>query len=894
MAQDDTPQRPHQAGKAKAEPASCCGGRPHAGQRAHHGDGHEAEIAPASCCGDEQHGRDHHGHSHDHSAPAAAQHRVKDPVCGMSVDPHTSRHKAEHDGQLYYFCSAGCRDKFLADPGRHIAPDGATAEAGYRVKDPVCGMSVDPHTAKHRAEHNGQPYYFCSARCREKFLADPAGYLAPGAAVAKAEPMPEGTIYTCPMHPEIRQVGPGSCPICGMALEPLLVTAETGPNPELIDFTRRFRIGTLLSLPALALEMGGHLLDLTEALGTQTSNWLQLVFATPVVLWAGWPLLERGWQSVVNRSLNMFTLIAMGTGVAWLYSVIATLAPEIFPPTFRSHDGAVAVYFEAAAVITILVLLGQVLELRARESTSGAIRALLDLTPKTARRIRADGSEEEIQLDTVHVGDRLRVRPGEKVPVDGAVREGRSAVDESMVTGESMPVTKDIGARVIGGTINQSGALVIEAEKVGRDTMLAQIVQLVAEAQRSRAPIQRLADQVSGYFVPAVIALALLAFAAWSIFGPEPRFTFGLVAAVSVLIIACPCALGLATPMSIMVGVGRGAQAGVLIKNAEALEHMEKVDTLVVDKTGTLTEGKPAVTAMVPARGFSESEALRLSASVERASEHPLAVAIVAAAEERGIATAPVTGFDSPTGKGAFGTVEGRKVVLGNAAFLKEQGVDVSPLAEQADTLRQDGATAIFVGIDGKAAGAIAIADPVKASTPEALTALKAEGIRVVMLTGDNWTTARAVARRLGIDEVEAEVLPDQKSAVVQRYKAAGRVVAMAGDGVNDAPALAAADVGIAMGSGTDVAMESAGVTLLKGDLRGIVRARRLSQATMRNIRQNLFFAFVYNALGVPVAAGVLYPVTGILLSPIIAAAAMALSSVSVVGNALRLRTAKL
>jgi Cu+-exporting ATPase len=755
-------------------------------------------------------------------------------------------------------------------------------------------MWVDPHTAKHRAEHNGQPFYFCSAGCREKFLTDPARYLDPAVAAAKAQPVPEGTIYTCPMHPEIRQVGPGSCPICGMALEPLLVTAETGPNPELADFMHRFRLGTLLTLPVLALEMGGHMTGLHEVLGAQNANWLQLLFGTPVVLWAGWPLLERGWQSVVNRSLNMFTLIAMGTGVAWIYSVVATVAPDIFPPAFRGADGAVAVYFEAAAVITVLVLLGQILELRARESTSGAIRALLDLAPKTARRIRPDGSEEEVQLDAVHVGDRLRVRPGEKVPVDAAVLEGRSAVDESMVTGESMPVTKEVGAGVIGGTINQSGALVVEARKVGRDTMLAQIVQMVAEAQRSRAPIQRLADQVSGYFVPTVIAIALLAFAAWSIWGPEPRFSYGLVAAVAVLIIACPCALGLATPMSIMVGVGRGAQAGVLIKNAEALEHMEKIDTLVVDKTGTLTEGKPAVTALIPASGFSEAEVLRLAASVERASEHPLAVAIVAAAEKQGIATAPVSAFDSPTGKGAFGTVEGRKVVLGNAAFLKEHGADVSALAAQADKLREDGATAIFAGVDGKVAGAIAIADPVKASTPEALAGLKAEGIRVVMLTGDNWTTARAVARRLGIDDVEAEVLPDQKSAVVQRYKAQGRVVAMAGDGVNDAPALAAADVGIAMGTGTDVAMESAGVTLLKGDLRGIVRARRLSQATMRNIRQNLFFAFIYNALGVPVAAGVLYPIAGILLSPIIAAAAMALSSVSVVGNALRLRSVRL
>jgi Cu+-exporting ATPase len=696
------------------------------------------------------------------------------------------------------------------------------------------------------------------------------------------------------MHPEIRQVGPGSCPICGMALEPVLVSAEVKPNAELIDMTRRFWIALALTVPVFALEMGTHLTGLDHLVPRSTSNLIQVALATPVVLWAGWPFFVRGWQSLVNRSLNMFTLIAMGTGVAWLYSVVATLAPDIFPAAFRGHDGSVSVYFEAAAVITVLVLLGQVLELRARESTSGAIRALLDLAPKTARLIRDDGTEEEVQLDTVQVGNRLRVRPGEKVPVDGAVVEGRSSVDESMVTGESMPVTKDVGAKAIGGTMNQSGALVIEAQKVGRDTMLAQIVQLVAEAQRSRAPIQRLADQVSGYFVPAVIGVAVLAFIAWAIWGPEPQLSYGLVAAVAVLIIACPCALGLATPMSIMVGVGRGAGAGVLIKNAEALEHMEKVDTLVIDKTGTLTEGKPAVTAIVPGQEFTEVEVLRLAASAERPSEHPLAVAIVAAAERRGIATAPVTDFDSPIGKGALGTVEGRQIVLGSKAFLAEHGIDVAPLAEQADRLRADGATAIFAGVDGKVAGAIAIADPVKATTPEALAGLKEEGIRVVMLTGDNWTTAKAVARQLGIDEVEAEVLPDQKSAVVQRYKAAGSIVAMAGDGVNDAPALAAADVGVAMGTGTDVAMESAGITLLKGDLTGIVRARRLSRATMRNIRQNLFFAFVYNALGVPVAAGVLYPFFGILLSPIIAAAAMALSSVSVIGNAIRLRTARL
>ncbi|WP_295047505.1 heavy metal translocating P-type ATPase [uncultured Paracoccus sp.] len=774
------------------------------------------------------------------------------------------------------------------------APATAPSDGAHQVKDPVCGMMVDPHATQHKAEHAGRPYHFCSAGCRAKFLAEPERYLDPAGAAARADPVPEGTIYTCPMHPELRQVGPGSCPICGMALEPVLVSLEAEPNLELIDMRRRFWIGLVLTIPVFLLEMGGHLLGLDHLVSQRSSNWIQLIFATPVVLWAGWPFFQRGWQSLVTRNLNMFTLIAMGTGAAWIYSVVATLAPGVFPDAFRQHDGSVAVYFEAAAVITVLVLLGQVLELRARESTSGAIRALLDLAPKTARRIHEDGTEEEVQLDAVHVGDRLRVRPGEKVPVDGEVIEGRSAVDESMVTGESMPVTKEVGSKAIGGTMNQSGALVIEARRVGRDTMLSQIVQLVAEAQRSRAPIQRLADQVSGWFVPAVIGVALLAFIAWSIWGPEPQFSFGLVAAVSVLIIACPCALGLATPMSIMVGVGRGARAGVLIKNAEALEHMEKVDTIIVDKTGTLTEGRPAVTAIVPAPGWAEADVLRLAASVERASEHPLALAIVRAAEEREIPLAPVADFDSPTGKGALGVVKGKRIPLGNAKFLTEQGVDVAPLAEQADKLREDGATAIFMGVDGQVAAIFAIADPVKATTPEALAALKAQGIRVVMLTGDNWTTARAVARQLGIDEVEAEVLPDQKSEVVQRHKAAGEVVAMAGDGVNDAPALAAADVGIAMGTGTDVAMESAGVTLLKGDLTGIVRARRLSQAVMRNIRQNLFFAFIYNALGIPVAAGVLYPFFGILLSPIIAAAAMALSSVSVIANASRLREVKL
>jgi len=751
-------------------------------------------------------------------------------------------------------------------------------------------MSVDPHTAKHHAEHRGHSYYFCSASCRTKFLDDPQKYLGK----REPEPVAEGTIYTCPMHPEIRQVGPGSCPICGMALEPDIASVDSGPNPELVDMTRRFWIGLVLTIPVFTLEMGAHVIGAHSWVDPKLSNYIQFVFATPVVLWAGWPFFVRAWQSLVTRNLNMFTLIAMGTGVAYLYSLTATFLPEIFPHTFRGHSGVPASYFEAASVITVLVLMGQVLELRAREATSGAIRALLDLAPKTARRAKDDGSDEEISLDTVQVGDRLRVRPGDKVPVDGVVLEGRSALDESMVTGESMPVTKEKDSRVIGGTINKSGSFVMRADKIGRDTLLSRIVQMVASAQRSRAPIQRLADQVSAWFVPTVIAIALIAFVAWATFGPEPRFAFGLVAAVSVLIIACPCALGLATPMSIMVGVGRGAQAGVLIKNAEALERMEKIDTLVIDKTGTLTEGKPKVVAVKPAPGFDETKVLQLAASVERGSEHPLAEAIVAAAAERNLALSPVRDFDSPVGKGVIGMIEDKRLALGNARFLGELNIDTSALSAEAERLRGDGATAIFLAVNGKPAGVIAIADPVKATTPDALRALAAEGIRVVMLTGDNRTTAQAVARLLGIAEVEAEVLPDQKSAIVEKLHREGRAVAMAGDGVNDAPALAAAEVGIAMGTGADVAIESAGITLLKGDLTGIVKARALSAAVMRNIRQNLFFAFIYNALGVPVAAGALYPIFGVLLSPIIAAAAMALSSVSVVGNALRLRRVRL
>jgi P-type Cu+ transporter len=754
--------------------------------------------------------------------------------------------------------------------------------------DPVCGMKVDSAKTPHRHMHDGHTYSFCSAGCRDKFTADPEKYLRRAPAQAAAL---EGTIYTCPMHPQIRQVGPGNCPICGMALEPEAGGEDDGG--ELADMTQRLWISAVLALPVVVVEMGAHLFGFAP-LSHTASAVTQLVFATPVVLWGGWPFFVRGAQSLRNGHLNMFTLIALGTGVAYVYSVVAVLAPQLFPAAFRDAHGGVAFYFEAAAVITVLVLLGQVLELRARASTSSAIRALLDLAPKTARRVAKDGGETEVSLADIGVGDRLRVRPGEKVPVDGTIVEGRSSVDESLVTGESMPVAKVTGANVVAGTLNQTGSFIMQAEKVGRDTLLAQIVQMVATAQRSRAPIAQLADQVASWFVPLVIAAALLAFAAWSICGPEPRSTFGLVAAVSVLIIACPCALGLATPMSIMVGVGRGAQAGILIKNAEALERMERVDTLVVDKTGTLTEGKPKVVAVIPADGNSEAEVLRLAASVERASEHPLAAAIIAAAAERGVSLAGVTDFDSPTGKGVVGTVEGRKVALGSDRFLAERGVNAISLAADAERLRGDGATVIFLAVDDDFAGILGVADPIKANAPAALQELRSDGLRIVMLSGDNRATAEAVARRLGIDEIEAEVLPDQKADVVEKLRREGRVVAMAGDGINDAPALAAADVGIAMGTGTDVAIESAGITLLKGDLAGLVRARHLSRATMRNIRQNLFFAFIYNGAAIPIAAGILYPAFGILLSPMIGAAAMALSSVSVIANALRLRTVRL
>ncbi|MEM7024855.1 MAG: heavy metal translocating P-type ATPase [Pseudomonadota bacterium] len=775
------------------------------------------------------------------------------------------------------------------------APADESAQAEETVtKDPVCGMAVDPATAAERREHGGKSYYFCSARCAEKFAAAPEDYLGDRPKPAKSGPL--DAIYTCPMHPEIEQVGPGDCPICGMALEPKVITLEGGPSEELRDMSRRFWFSAALALPLLIWVMGDHLLgvDIGAGLSTSAAHWLQLVVATPVVLWSGWPAFKRAWASLRTRSANMWTLIGIGVGAAYLYSVVATVAPGLFPETFRGPDGEVAVYFEAAAVIIALVLLGQVLEIRAREQTSGAIKALLGLAPKTAQRVRDDGADEEVALDEVVVGDRLRVRPGDKIPVDGQVIEGKSMVDESMLTGEPVPVEKHDGEPVSGGTINQSGSFVMRAERVGGDTMLAQIVQMVAEAQRSRAPIQGMVDVVASYFVPTVVGIAVLAFIIWSILGPSPAMAYALVAAVSVLIIACPCALGLATPMSIMVGTGRGAQAGVLIKNAEALERFAKVDTLVVDKTGTLTEGKPKLTTLLSVGQIDDVELLRLAASLERASEHPLADAIVAAANERGIELLEAHDFESITGMGVQGRVDGRNVALGNRRLLEHLAINPGDLADRAEQQRGEGATVMFVVVDGAPAGLVGVADPVKKSSAEALATLRDEGLTIVMLTGDNRTTAQAVARKVGIDQIEAEVLPEHKHDKIKQLQDEGMVVAMAGDGINDAPALAQADIGIAMGTGADVAMESAGITLVKGDLRGLVRARRLSEATMRNIKQNLFFAFVYNSIGVPIAAGVLYPLMGVLLSPIVAAAAMSLSSVSVIGNALRLRAVKL
>tara|TARA_R110000824_G_scaffold118960_15_gene272356 strand:- start:47229 stop:49571 length:2343 start_codon:yes stop_codon:yes gene_type:complete len=771
----------------------------------------------------------------------------------------------------------------------HCGHDHADDRQTNKVIDPVCGMNVDPATAKHHTHHGGSDYYFCSAGCRTKFVADPGKYLSPR---DDAPPAPAGTIYTCPMHPEIRTEVFGPCPICGMALEPLVMTAESGPNHELIDMQRRLIVGSIFTLPLFILNMGGHagLFGMLGAVG----QYAEFALATPVVLWCGAIFFQRGWMSLVTRNLNMFTLIALGTGIAWSYSLVATFLPNVFPPAFQNEHGLVPIYFEASAVITVLVLLGQVLELRARERTGHAIRALLNLTPKTARRINANGEDEEVTLDEVHAGDRLRVRPGEQIPVDGTITSGEGLIDQSMMTGEPVPVSRGEGMKVMAATINQTGSFIMTAEKVGSETSLARIVQMVADAQRSRAPIQKLADQVASWFVPAVLAIAVIAFIAWLSFGPEPKFSHALVAAVAVLIIACPCALGLATPMSIMVGIGRGASAGVLMRDADALQMMEKADTLIIDKTGTLTEGRPSLSAAQVAEGFEENDILRLVAGLERASEHPLAAALVNAAKDRNLSLPEVSEFKTPAGKGASGVIEGRNIIVGHAAYLAENNIDAAPFAESAEAHRRDGATVIFMGVDGKAAGLFVLTDKIKPGAAEALHALRQQGLRIVMATGDNATTAKTVAAKLKIDDVAAEVTPEGKAELVKKLKTEGRIVAMAGDGTNDAPALAAAHIGIAMGTGTDVAMESAGVTLVDGQLGGIASARTLSQATMRNIRSNLFLAFVYNAAGVPIAAGILYPTFGILLSPVVAAAAMALSSVSVIANALRLRALKL
>jgi P-type Cu+ transporter len=816
----------------------------------------------------------------------------KDPVCGMTARPDTP-HRATWKGREYLFCSAGCRQKFEADPGKYLAHPGSEPMHGPKKKEPPKPAAEETQAA---APSGTAATYICpmDPEVSEK---TPGPCPKCGMALEPAVPSAPGgrTEWTCPMHPEIVRDAPGSCPICGMALEPRTVAAEEEQNPELVSMTRRFWVSLALTVPVVALDMGSSVPGgFGRFASSRAGEWLQLLLASPVVLWGGWPFFVRFWKSLLFRSLNMFTLIGLGVAVGYLYSLFAALFPGVFPSSFRDSAGGVAVYFEASAVIVTLVLLGQVLELRARSRTGAAIKALLGLAPKTARRLRDDGTEEDVPLDAVHRGDRLRVRPGEKVPVDGIVLEGASSVDESMVTGEPIPVEKKAGDRLIGATVNGTGSLLMRAENVGSETLLARIVAMVAEAQRSRAPIQKLADVVAGYFVPAVVGIAVLTFAAWALLGPEPRMAHALINAVAVLIIACPCALGLATPMSIMVASGRGATLGVLFKNAEAIEVIRKVDTLVFDKTGTLTEGKPKLVSLVPAPGVNEETILRLAASLERGSEHPLAAAIARAAEERGVRLASVESFESVTGKGVTGRVEGRSLALGNLRLLEDLQIDTGTLRERAEALRNEGQTVMFLAADGEAFGLLGVADPVKSTTADAIRQLHNEGIRLVMLTGDSRTTAEAVGRKLGIDEVEAEVLPDEKAEVVRRLQEQGRFVAMAGDGINDAPALAQAQVGIAMGTGTDVAMESAGVTLVKGDLRGILRARRLSDATMKNIKQNLFFAFVYNSLGIPIAAGALYPFFGLLLSPVIAAAAMSFSSVSVVGNALRLRKVRI